>query len=259
MWWGQFEIESGKTARWRIGPLDLRVARASEEWVVSWSSGGDPKDTTVEVNAPGDTEEDPARTVNRFAMRQTGDRIGLKPRTADRPVVIKPETPVFVPTGQSVTLYVGSPVWVVIAADGTELLEIPAHRPTDTWAGPNTREGSLCYGGRTLARRRWEDCTVRPHRAITIVEVRNHATDALLIEQLQLPAPMLGLFAGSGGALFTESVVLERDDDGSLARLKIGDAVAPDGSELQRVAEPRETVRGNVVFQTFSRLFGKGE
>lgn len=257
-WWGDHELAMNEGARFRVGPLHLHLRRRPYEWQVASLSHGDPKDETAEVEVPSATPPPAGAALRRYTMQTTPARFRLSARLADRPVVIKPESPLFVPPGEHVTLFVGSPLWVVVSVGdpAVELAELPAHRATDTWFGPNTRVGDLCYGSRTLARLRLEDCTVRPHRAITAMDVRNDAGTELLIEQVQLPAPRLALFVTADDTFWTQSVTLVRESDSDRVRLRIADSAYPAGGVLRRVAEPRDAGGGNLIFQAFSRLFG---
>lgn len=257
-WWGEYELGHGQSGRWRIGPLQLHIRRSKSEWRVAWSSPGSPKDEATEVEVPTQAELPHAAQVNRYTQKATASKLTLSAALADRPVVVKPETPLFVPGGEETTLFVGSPVWVriLVGDPPVQLAEIPSHRATDTWAGPNTREGQVCYGSRTLAQLDLADCTIRPHRAITAVQVRNRAPDPLLIEQIQLPAPLLALYATTSGMLWTQSVTLVREPAQAGARIEIGAADPPDGGVLRQLSEPRARHHGNAVFQVFNRLFG---
>lgn len=256
-WWGDYEFPVGNSGRWRIGPLRLHVARLRNEWLVHTWSSDDASDATIEIEVPSASTPLADTVANRFVQRQTVSRLVLGGRLADRPVVTKPAVPLSVPGGEEVTLHVGSPIWVQVAVGDPpqHLLEIPSHRPSDTWAGPNTREGHACYASRTLAQLEFADCVIRPHRAITEVHVRNRAEDTLLIEQLQLPAPLLALYATAGGALLTPPVTLTRDGRQHAARLEIGEPRAPDGGPLTRIGEPREVVGSNMIAQVFGRLW----
>ena len=62
------------------------------------------------------------------------------------------------PRVRDLALFVGSPVWIQIAfgEPPRHALEVPSHRPSDTWAGPNTREGIACYASRTAAQVEFE-------------------------------------------------------------------------------------------------------
>lgn len=256
-WWGEYELGVGESGRWRIGPLQLHVERRRAEWLIHSCSSDDARDASCEAEIPTGSPL-PARVEShRFVQRATGGKVTLSGRLADRPVVIKPAVPLSVPGGEEVTLYVGSPVWVQVAVGDPpmHLLEIPSHRASDTWAGPNTREGIACYGSRTLAQVDFADCTIRPHRAITEVQVHNKATDTLVIEQIQLPAPLLALYGGDGGVLWTQSVTLTRDTREHAARLTIGAAAPTTGGVLRRIGEPRKVADGNMIAQVFNRLW----
>lgn len=256
-WWGDYELGVDESAQWRIGPLQLYIERRRAEWLIHQLSSDDARDVLCEVEVPTESKIPPQVTSRRFVQRATGGRITLSGRLADRPVVIKPAVPLSVPGGEDVTLYVGSPVWVQIAVGDppVHLLEIPSHRASDTWAGPNTREGLACYGSRTLAQVDFADCTIRPHRAITEVQVRNHAADTLVIEQIQLPAPLLALYGGEGGVLWTQSVTLTRDNRENAARLTIGDAAPAIDGALKLIGEPRKLADDNMIAQVFNRLW----
>ncbi len=256
-WWGDYELGVGESGRWRIGPLQLHVERRRAEWLVHSLSSDDARDALCEIEVPTAMPMPDDADSHRFVQRATGGKITLSGRLADRPVVIKPAVPLSVPGGEEVTLYVGSPVWVQIGVGepSVHLLEIPSHRASDTWAGPNTREGIACYGSRTLAQVDFADCTIRPHRAITEVQVRNNAVDTLVVEQIQLPAPLLALYGGDDGVLWTQSVTLTRDNREHAARLTIGVAAPATGGALRRIGEPRKAADGNMIAQVFNRLW----
>ena len=55
-----------------------------------------------------------------------------------------------------------------------------------------------------------KDGLVRPHRAVTPVEIHNRGTDMLRIERLKLPMQHLALFVAPDGRLLSEAVQLTR-------------------------------------------------
>lgn len=253
-WWGEYTLASGRMAAWRIGPLHLNLYRLALEWQLAFASLGERRDETVEIEPDLAASPVPEHMeLVRYVYRDPGTGFSLQPVLADRPVVVKPVSPLYVPPGERVTLYVGSPVNVQVILPGITH-EVTAYRSSDTWFGPNTREGELCYASSTLAQLRLEDCTIRPHRAITSVEVRNDGDDPLLIEQLRLPAPYLALYATGNGILWTQSILLTRTGGALQAKLELGDAAAAGGAP-ERLAEPRMPLEKNIMVQAFNRLF----
>ncbi len=250
-WWGRFSVPRDHRGRWCIGPMDLHVRHVRQEWHVASESLRDVLDRTLDisVDAPSPTNSD--LVFSRFCFRETTKDLLISPQLPDRAVVIRPEAPLYVPAGEEVTLFVSLPVWIRIEAGKPAkfLQELPIHRPSDTWFGPSTREGDLCYASRTSARLNVNDVPFRPHRAVASVVIRNAAEDPLFVERLNVSAQHLSLFATPDGYLWTEGMILEREADGEAVQahfektapavakdavLLSGPRIAPDNNLLKR-------------------------
>jgi hypothetical protein len=243
--------------RWRIGPLELWAARCEREWRLGHITGDDTLDTRVEVEAPAAASEPPkGATVLRFGYREPPETIRLTPVLADRPVVVSPESPLLVPPGQDLVLYLSTPLWVqvTIGSSPAALLDQPTHRPTDTWFGSSTMAGELCYGSRTAARLNIDNVPVRPYRAVTIAEIGNRAKTPLTVEKLRIPTPNMSVYATAEGQLWTETVSFERQEEGEMARVSHGKG-PPDLAPSARVlGAPRTPWEHGLIVRTFGSL-----
>ncbi|RMF77300.1 MAG: hypothetical protein D6739_12950 [Nitrospirae bacterium] len=258
-WWGDFRLPEGATKEWSIGPLRLAVGRELHEWDVRYEWVESPVGevglsvaTAVEALPAYDQQE-------RYVCRAGGDRLRLRPVLADRPVISRPVVPLHLLAGEEVTLFVSSPVWLRLAVGEPPrpLTEIAIQRPSDTWFGPSTMEGQLCYDSRSQGRLSLERVPRRPHRAVTRVVVRNAGEDAMRLERLSLPVPYLALFAGVDGRLWTRPVTLVRDRSGEMGTVRIHKRVpeeAGDGAEL--LSPPRERPDKGSLVRALSALFG---
>ena len=255
-WWQASRVEPGQRLECQLGPLKLLIGRGDDEWLLDTS-------TVAEEEAPAKASFQshkglPETTAERFVHADASNQVLLKPLLADRAVVIRPRQPVFLLSGQTITLYLSTPVWLqIMAGDPPVLLkEMPMLSLSDTWFGPNTREGELCYAGRTHARHDPMDLPDRPHRAITPLTIHNKAPSPLPLEKISLPVPMLALYGDTAGKLWTQSVTLTREGQTDLASVRI-DSKAPDNSEsLTRLAAPRQEPGRSGVTRAFSLLFG---
>lgn len=264
-WWGDFPAEVGELRRWRVGPATLWAERLEHEWRIWHDQHEDFLATDLEVSIPAERDEIPEKaTTHRFSFERSVGSLSLRPLLADRPVIVKPESPFFVPSGESVTLYVSTPVWLVLqfGKPAQRLLEFPSFRPSDTWFGPSTREGELCYAAKTAGRLTLEEVPVRPNRALTPVRIRNRAADALFLERLKVPVMYLSIFRDArpeGGVhLWTEPITLARESSGDLAGIQLGKTAPPEagGAEAARVAERRQQPEANLALRAFAKLFG---
>lgn len=251
-WWAPREVPDRRSLHVTLGPLKLIVGHDRGQWLISAEHG---EETDRAQRARIAVRRGlPEAFEQRFVQASGGNRVVLSPVLADRPVVIRPYQPIFLLSGQEVTLYLSTPLWLRIrAGDPPALLrEVPAVSLSDTWFGPSSREGEVCYAGKTRARQRLEDLPVRPHRAITPLRIRNHSHEPLPLEKVSLPAPLLSLYGAADASLWTQRVNLVREDASDQASLRI-EAAAPDiGRALELVSPPRQEARSGVM-----RAFGR--
>jgi hypothetical protein len=271
-WWGTVNLDEEQAGRWTIGPTTLWLFRTAHEWRLLYRETGDPLEGMSDIRAPlseaawneaaAQADEDAAVARQRHTFRATAPSVTLSPIPADRPVVVRPEHPLSVPAGEEVRLYVSTPLWVRIETNGTRLQDVPSHRPSDTWFGPSTREGELCYASRTAGRVNLAHLPLRMHRAVTPLRVRNRADDPLPLERVHVPTQYLALYRTDDLVLWTEALTIDRTrSDEEAADVRVGSGPPNDVSGATRVQDPRQELKKGLVVNTFraiEALFGSG-
>ncbi|MEQ8484022.1 MAG: hypothetical protein RIB46_06635 [Pseudomonadales bacterium] len=258
-WWTPRTVAVGHTLHCRIGPLTLELHHAPGEWDIGMRQDAEHGD---EITAELDLHGGPLTLddYQRFMFSRDDDQIRLTPVPADRAVVIKPRQAVFLPSGEETLLYVSSPVMVRIeaGADRTLLREVPALRLSDTWFGSSTREGELCYSGRTQARHVLEEVPRRSYRAITPARIRNEGITPLPLDKLSVPVPALSIYGDGDGALWTQGISLVRGAESELAALTVDDGPPDFAGPVTLLSGPREPRTRGALVRAFSVLFGQG-
>ncbi len=257
-WWGEYIIRSRQSLHCHIGPLSLLLHNEREEWQIAYNRSDEGEDENIACEiTESDIAPESFANNSRYILHDDSGKLHIKPKLADRPIVSRPWSPFHLTAGQEATLYVSSPLWIEITVGEQQrrLEEIAIHRPSDTWFGPSTREGELCYASRTSCRLRLDELPWRPHRAITPVLIRNRADSLLTLERLSLPVPLLPLFATADGRLWTPRVTLTRDQDGDMADLKI-DKGAPTEIEAATLLDtPRKAAGSGTLIRAFNAIF----
>ena len=181
----------------------------------------------------------------------------MRPALADRPVVSKPEKPLYISSGESVVVYLSFPLWLRLeAGEPARLLkELPTLRLSDTWFGPSTREGGLCYASRNFGRLALDEPMRRPHRVLTAVQICNRASDPLCVERINVPLPHLSLYQDDAGVLWTEALTMEGHDVASPLTVDIGRLPPPEANDPELVALPRLGPRRGTLARAFSSLW----
>lgn len=255
-WWDSYDLTQRRWARWRIGPLELYAQPRGREWLFAWRTVGSALDQTLEVELAAITEPDPdEHTTSRYVIGREISQLKLTPRLADRPVIVQPERPLYVLAGEETVLFVTTVVWVVASVeDGRDLVEAPVMRPSDTWFGANTMEGELCYSSRTSARTDGAMLGFTPHRVATPVEIRNHGSDTLRLEQLRVPLPALALYHDERELLWTDAVSFVREHHESQAAMTVPKTSKHLPGGRVQLEKPRAPIAAGTIVQAFSRL-----
>ena len=239
-----------------LGTLRLTIGHGVDEWRIHSEAIAEDKATAparikARRSLPPDFQE-------RHVISGSSGHLALQPVLADRNVVIRPRQPIYLLAGQQVTLYLSTPIWlrVEVGEPATLLREVPVTRLSDTWFGPSTREGELCYAGRTHGRHEADDVPKRPHRAITPLHIHNKASTPLPLEKFSLPVPMLSLYGGEDGSLWTQRLSLTRQDQSDLAAVRIDPKPPAPELKLTLLSKPRQDPGRSGLIRAFSLLFG---
>jgi hypothetical protein len=255
-WWGRFDVPFGKAGRWQVGPLDLLFQRAWGEWQLAHQGGDDVQSLTSSFALVDEKPLAELQGVRRAVLSGGATGVELMPATADRAVVTQPEKPIEIMPRDEAVLYVGSPIWVQVSSvePRQRLFDLPIQRPSDTWFGPPTNHGELCYANRVHCRLRLEDVPFRPHRALTRITVTNDTEERLVIERIKLPVVHLQLYA-SAGRLWTEDVVLRRAAHFGGVDAEFVDGPPRHASDAVPVGERRAKSHPSAMMRKLESLF----
>ncbi len=255
-WWTPRRVAPGHGLELTLGTLGLQIGHAADEWRIH--------SETITEEAVSDRvrirgrRHLPSMFSERYVISGDTGALVLTPMLADRNVVIRPHQPIFLLSQQSVVLYLSTPIWIRIeVGEPAHLLsELPVTRMSDTWFGPSTCEGEICYASRSQARHHLDELPRRPHRAVTPLQIHNRATTPLPLEKFSLPVPMLSLYGGEDGGLWTQRVTLTREDQSDLAAVRIDPRPPEPDRKLSLLSKPRQDPGRSGLVRAFSLLFG---
>jgi hypothetical protein len=232
----------------------LWTARLAGEWQVATEHSEAYDAPQLEVGQPcTDLDLLQMQEVTRYGVAGDTGELVLMPALADRSVVTRLETLFKVMPGAELVLYVSTPLWVMVqlGAPAMAVADIPILRPSDTWFGPSTLAGELCYASRTTGRLRRDALPSLPHRAITSVQIRNRSSKPLALDRMNVPVVYLSLFEADNGQLWTEDVLLEHADEEELVPLRL---LPRQHTSMRVVTRPRRKPE-NALVRAFSSLF----
>ncbi|HUT11765.1 MAG TPA: hypothetical protein VMY42_14790 [Thermoguttaceae bacterium] len=257
--WGEYALKVGQAGCWKIGELRVWARRGEREWQVAHLPGGRLGGDSVHAEVPSSDFAPPDDAERlRLVFRQSSPVIRFSPALADRPIVVRSQTPLRLMPKESAQLFVTTPLWVRIdfAGSSGSVLDVPSVRLSDTWFGASTREGQLCYAGRVDARLRLEELVRVPYRVLTVFVVENRDAESLALDKIALPLPHLSLHREPGGAFWTQSVQVQRAKNGGEIEVRLNARLPVVTEHLELVAPPRKRIERNSALKALQVLMG---
>lgn len=256
-WWGPFSFAIGQSRAWRLGSLHVRLTRNLNEWQLEYHR---PRHQSENIQDWEVLEMDTAfgepTALERYLFAHTTDSLSFYPRLADRSVIVKPINPIFIPAGQQGTLFVSTPLWLAgfVGNQREALFDIAINRPKDSWFGPDTLKGELCYSTAVEGRTDLNQLVPRAFRAVTPVHFHNTSNSLMQLDRMNLPVPALPLFhCQDSGRIWTSQIKVVQDTPNRPPRIRIENRTPPQAGQVTFIQPSRSGEGG--LFHMFDSFF----
>ncbi len=255
-WWLPVELAEHQCWHVNIGLLSLYLSRQPQQWLLAYEQLS-PTEHREQLSSAAALCIPPGLTAERYMFRQSPGSFCLTPLLPDRPVVVKTLQPLHIPPGEQITLYISSPVTVRAALRQPDcpLQDIAVTRLSDTWFGPSTQLGELCYADKTHARFSKDELPKRPHRAITPVHIHNSSRQLLSLNKLSIPVPYLAVYSSADGNLWTDPISLQHESAAGLTRFKTGQLSTAELGSMTQLSPPRAAPDKHNLIRAFTHMF----
>ena len=256
-WWGDINFEINEVKTWRIGSRKISVQRKYAEWLI-WNE--ETNDESFEqlvledaVSIDGFTDIQPKR----YLVNKTQDALRVAPLLANRSIIVRPSSTLNILPGEKIELSVSSPLWLAFFNIGSTLpiSDLPFWLPSDSWFGPSTMVGELCYSKYTDARVSLQNIPKRSHRAITTISILNEHDELLTVDRINLPIPYLNLYADASEQFWTDKVCLTHHLDTARPSFYIKSLTKErDKSAITLVSHAREVADAHTFMRSIRSL-----
>lgn len=256
-WWGEISFELDETKTWRIGQRRICVQRKSAEWLVWNEETEDESFEELVLEKAISTDSTIDNLPQRYLVKNTQKCLTVKPLLANRSFIVRPNSTLNILPGEQIELYVSSPLWLAFYDHGGPLpiSDLPFWRPSDSWFGPNTMVGELCYSKYTEAKVTLDNIQKRSHRAITTISISNEHDELLAIERISLPTPFLNLYVDATHQFWTDKVNLIHHLDGDRPSFEIKNLTKESAkTDLTLISAAREVADANTFMRSIKSL-----
>lgn len=256
-WWGPLNFEVGQARVWRLGSLNVRIRRAMNEWQLEYHRPHHQSEHMQDWEVlDADTAFKQPTVLERYLFAKTTAELSLYPRLANRSVIVKPINPIFIPAGQQGTMFVSTPLWLAgFVGDSREpIFDMAINRPKDSWFGPSTLRGELCYATPVEGRTDLNQLIPRAFRAVTPVHFHNTSNALMQLDRMNLPVGALPLFHDpKSGRMWTSQIEVLQETPNRPPRIRIENRTPPQAGKVSFIQPPR--VGENGLFHMFDTFF----
>lgn len=256
-WWGEQSFAIGQSRRWQLGALWVSITRDLYEWRLEYHRAKRVGDYNLLWRVLDEDEPLPQPVkLERYLFAQTESTLNLLPRLADRSMVVKPINPIFIPAGQQGQLYVSTPLWLTAVPTGQSdpLFDLPIIRPNDTWFGPDTLKGEICYATPVFGRTQLAHLPVSGLWAVTPIHFHNRSSRQLQLDRMNLPVDALPLFQSlDHGQLWTSEIEVIQESHTRPPKVRIHQHTPQPAGRVRFINPPRNS-EGS-FFRMFDSFF----
>lgn len=232
--------------QWRVGQVTLWARAFDDEWEIACSY-------ETPVLDREDCPEDVPWT--RF-VTVANDGLYTQPALPDRPVVVRPQSPIVILPGRWGRFYFSVPLWVRFvsqpAGRAVTMTEVPTQNLSSTWFG-DMATGALCYAVDSRLLRRQPAMDANDAFARCEIEVRNGSRERLQFERICVHVEHMHLFQTADKYWTNQLRVVFKGADqvSQLTFLPQPPAVA---GEAAVVCEPRVAMEKNILKRSFNLI-----
>jgi len=260
LWDREVHFAEDECRLWRLGPCRFWIERRRGEWRVAFEEPATPE-RSRSARAAGEIEAGaiavPPADLSwlRFVAGGQGE-IVVRPALPDRPVIVRPRSPVAILPGRSARFFVRIPAWVSIVAAHGERREILIQRPvvrlSNTWFG-EPDNGELCYAFASPLAASPAEAESTPFTVVCPVAIRNEAAEPLDFQRLCVRVQYLSLYAGEESLATNEVIFHYRGADQS-SQITFHEGPPDFEREMRRLSGPQVSPSKNLIQKSFEYI-----
>jgi hypothetical protein len=252
--WDERTLQNGSWIREDFGDLTLVVLSIMEEWRIAALTGDERKKIEGVEFPPEDLP------WQRWDRAEKDEKIRFRPVFPDRPVIVKPRSPLHLAQKAEATFFIGIPAFIEILAHtegaSTSLGSWPTESLSNTWHGTPTL-GQLCYSVKTRARRQFVVQDWKPMSIIATLEITNTGAATLPFQRLFLETGHLGIFEHAERLWSNHARIRAGNQADPFNDIVFASRPAAPAAEATELTPPKHGhARKGILTQAFQTFFG---
>ena len=249
--WKTFELAVGETLVWDVGASCIYASRTGNDWLIALKESEEKEGATIEIHKNGIPED---LESERWAFKNPRPNITFEPAMPDRPLVVRPLSPLSLPPDSEVQFFINISAFINIRISNlkheTDIGIHPSQKLSNTWFG-NNFEGVFCYSNKSHIRREKAELTVVHNQIICPFNIKNRGNEILKVERICLRVKYLSIWAGKSRLWSNEVTTIFRGK-GKDTQLEYSRSAPKDSTKPYLLVKSQEKPERGFLRETFS-------
>lgn len=235
--WGIFNLEEYKIKELTIGDCSLSIKKNSHELHIH----------TNYNNSIYKNEND--NQWSRYLIKENFNSIKIMPELPDKDIIVKTDFPFWLTKNANSLIFFKIPLWISICIEGKnpiKVIDIPSVVLSDTWFG-DLDNGHICYFISTSAKANANLDELKPHLALSSLNIENKSDENLLIEKLCIEVENSTLFL-ENEKLFTDHMNVSYSEQHAKVNVIFKKKPYETFKNAKKITEPRKNIKNKSMF-----------
>ncbi len=251
--WGDLVVPKNACINLHCDDLDVYIRQVDDEWLFARTFGEKSDDGSSDTVTILQSVQTPSDLVWFRVITGKKEKLEVTPVLPDRPLVIRPESPVLLLPGRHAQFYIALPVWLSFAAVSgktkTVIQEIALKSLSNTWFG-DQGSGEFCYSLDSPLMRIPDQLHAGSSRVICPLIVRNGSKEKLDFERICVHVENLSIFR-DGDDLWTNEIKMLFTGGDQISQITVQNEPPKNLPNALRISGPREVHNRNVIRRSF--------
>ncbi|MCC5855703.1 MAG: hypothetical protein JJU10_08505 [Idiomarina sp.] len=242
---------------------ELHVFRLEHEWRVFICAAGT---TADKVPAAGEaplffpTEQIPEH-YTKSVVWLTGEQestLRCYVTMPDRPVIVKPTEPLFIPKDCKPHVYCNLPLQLALhVGNSKEAMHTSFCEPVaKAWFGKNTRSGELCYAFEERIVLEQPEPVANSFRVHAELRIQNRDNVTIKLERINIPTPYLPVYRLDQREYWTVPITISKERVPDELRVHYGKLVNRKHELIEKVGEAHHSLESRTFMRALEAIIG---
>ena len=250
--WKEYSFDGKDQLFFKIGPLCLWIIKKSHEIKIYSHNSLAESDRQCIYSDSEIHEIHPQAVFQRIFLPNEIHQFKLVPLIPPKDIIFRPESPILLPSGKDMFLYVNTPFWLGMMVSNKIIFSTPIMKLKETYLGPITEDGEILLAAKTRGVIDPNEIIIYPYRYICRINLHNNYSEIVPIERIRMLCDYLNVYGTKDDEYYSDEVELTISETKEI-KIKTTIPTSSKIKHLDKIIEAKDQ-HPHFIFRAFSSI-----